>query len=152
MENIFVYLYICIYNFMYTFSGAQLWESKINTTVQVEKKRINDRPTYKIYHKAIKMNWKAKTVQNIAAMVPIWWTTANWLQLATAHDENELILYFTECSEHADVSSLTQRRSNWRKCLRRQILKTSPKMFATERDYHKHHNDCDCRHWHTHGG
>lgn len=38
MENIFVYLYICIYSFMYTFSGAQLWERKINITAQVEKK------------------------------------------------------------------------------------------------------------------
>lgn len=41
MENIFVYLYICIYNFMYTFSGAQLWERKINTTAQVQKKEEN---------------------------------------------------------------------------------------------------------------
>lgn len=34
MENIFVYLYICIYNFMYTFLAAQLWERKINTTAR----------------------------------------------------------------------------------------------------------------------
>lgn len=37
MENIFVYLYICIYNFMYTIVGAQLWERKINTTAQMTK-------------------------------------------------------------------------------------------------------------------
>lgn len=36
MENIFVYLYICIYNFMYTFSGARL-QTKLNTTAQVRK-------------------------------------------------------------------------------------------------------------------
>lgn len=34
MENIFVYLYICIYNFMYTFPEAQLWQ-KMNTTQDV---------------------------------------------------------------------------------------------------------------------
>lgn len=37
MENIFVYLYICIYNFMYTFLGAQLLERKINTTAHMKK-------------------------------------------------------------------------------------------------------------------
>lgn len=37
MENIFVYLYICIYNFIYTFSGARL---KLNTTARVRKSTL----------------------------------------------------------------------------------------------------------------
>lgn len=48
MENIFVYLYICIYNFMYTFSGAQLCEKKNKYNSTSEKKSINDRPTCKM--------------------------------------------------------------------------------------------------------
>ena len=37
MENIFIYLCICIYNHMYTFVGAQ--QSKIIKTEQVEKSK-----------------------------------------------------------------------------------------------------------------
>lgn len=39
MENIFVYLYICIYNFIYTFSGARL-QTKLNTTARVRKSTL----------------------------------------------------------------------------------------------------------------
>lgn len=42
MENIFVYLYICIYNFMYTFSHTTI-RKKMNTTQDVDVKRCPEK-------------------------------------------------------------------------------------------------------------
>lgn len=91
MENIFVYLYICIYNFMYTFLAAQLWERKkeIQQHGSGEKPKKDKRPTWETgLSKATKNQCDIRTVQNIAAVVSVWWT-ANWGGLlATAHDES----------------------------------------------------------------
>lgn len=159
MENIFVYLYICIYNFMYTFSGAQLWERKINTTARV-KKKIQIGLHVKLLNKAIKTNLTARLYKILLLWSPSdeqQQTDYNWplhimrMSWFLFYKVIHVMCPPLHTNTHRNVPTeetasevrLKQKSAEFKSYL--SVLRCQP-----QGDYSKHDNDCDWLHWHIH--